>query len=135
VLSTIEMSAACLLNYQAAEKAGVVLIPTSPRMLPWISSNHLYGINGVEEYDPAFFKKPAVTLIGSVGSVIPGQWSVPNGTGGQSSAIEERLAYNIGMPLWKSAAPLPGRKSNCHRMSVESATPVTLETPIQVRLF
>ncbi len=25
--------------------------------LPWISSNHLYGINGLEEYDPALFKK------------------------------------------------------------------------------
>lgn len=25
--------------------------------LPWISSNHLYGINGLEEYDPAVFKK------------------------------------------------------------------------------
>jgi hypothetical protein len=33
--------------------------------LPWISSNHLYGINGLEEYDPALFKKlsnkPAAT--------------------------------------------------------------------------
>ncbi len=25
--------------------------------LPWISSNHLYGINGLEEYDPALFKR------------------------------------------------------------------------------
>lgn len=25
--------------------------------LPWITSNHLYGINGLEEYDPALFKK------------------------------------------------------------------------------
>jgi hypothetical protein len=25
--------------------------------LPWISSNHLYGITGLEEYDPALFKK------------------------------------------------------------------------------
>lgn len=25
--------------------------------LPWISSNHLYGINGLEEYDPALFTK------------------------------------------------------------------------------
>ncbi len=25
--------------------------------LPWISSNHLYGITGMEEYDPALFKK------------------------------------------------------------------------------
>jgi hypothetical protein len=25
--------------------------------LPWISSNHLFGINGLEEYDPALFKK------------------------------------------------------------------------------
>jgi hypothetical protein len=25
--------------------------------LPWISANHLYGINGLEEYDPALFKK------------------------------------------------------------------------------
>jgi hypothetical protein len=33
--------------------------------LPWITSNHLYGINGLEEYDPALFKrlsaKPANT--------------------------------------------------------------------------
>jgi len=25
--------------------------------LPWISANHLYGITGLEEYDPALFKK------------------------------------------------------------------------------
>lgn len=25
--------------------------------LPWVSSNHLYGITGLEEYDPALFKK------------------------------------------------------------------------------
>jgi hypothetical protein len=25
--------------------------------LPWISANHLYGISGLEEYDPALFKK------------------------------------------------------------------------------
>jgi hypothetical protein len=25
--------------------------------LPWITSNHLYGINGLEEYDPVLFKK------------------------------------------------------------------------------
>jgi hypothetical protein len=25
--------------------------------LPWISSNHLHGINGLEEYDPVLFKK------------------------------------------------------------------------------
>jgi len=25
--------------------------------LPWISSNHLYGINGLEEYDPALFER------------------------------------------------------------------------------
>ena len=25
--------------------------------LPWISSNHLYGINGLEEYDPALFQR------------------------------------------------------------------------------
>jgi hypothetical protein len=25
--------------------------------LPWISSNHLYGITGLEEYDPALFKR------------------------------------------------------------------------------
>jgi hypothetical protein len=34
--------------------------------LPWISANHLYGITGLEEYDPALFKlistKPAVTV-------------------------------------------------------------------------
>jgi hypothetical protein len=33
--------------------------------LPWISANHLYGITGLEEYDPALFKKlcarPAAT--------------------------------------------------------------------------
>ena len=28
--------------------------------LPWISSNHLYGINGLEEYDPALFKKLSI---------------------------------------------------------------------------
>ena len=31
--------------------------------LPWVSANHLYGITGMEEYDPALFKslstKPA----------------------------------------------------------------------------
>ncbi len=27
--------------------------------LPWITSNHLYGINGLEEYDPVLFKKLA----------------------------------------------------------------------------
>ena len=25
--------------------------------LPWVSANHLYGITGLEEYDPALFKK------------------------------------------------------------------------------
>lgn len=25
--------------------------------LPWITANHLYGINGLEEYDPALFRK------------------------------------------------------------------------------
>ena len=28
--------------------------------LPWISANHLYGITGLEEYDPALFKKLSV---------------------------------------------------------------------------
>ena len=34
--------------------------------LPWVSANHLYGITGLEEYDPALFKlistKPAETM-------------------------------------------------------------------------
>jgi hypothetical protein len=25
--------------------------------LPWISANHLYGITGLEEYDPVLFRK------------------------------------------------------------------------------
>jgi hypothetical protein len=25
--------------------------------LPWISANHLYGMAGLEEYDPALYKK------------------------------------------------------------------------------
>ena len=25
--------------------------------LPWVSANHLYGITGLEEYDPRLFKK------------------------------------------------------------------------------
>ena len=25
--------------------------------LPWVAANHLYGITGLEEYDPALFKK------------------------------------------------------------------------------
>jgi hypothetical protein len=25
--------------------------------LPWISANHLYGMTGLEEYDPALFKQ------------------------------------------------------------------------------
>ena len=25
--------------------------------LPWVSANHLYGITGLEEYDPALYKK------------------------------------------------------------------------------
>jgi hypothetical protein len=25
--------------------------------LPWVSANHLHGITGLEEYDPALFKK------------------------------------------------------------------------------
>ena len=29
--------------------------------LPWISANHLYGITGLEEYDPALFKKLSAT--------------------------------------------------------------------------
>jgi hypothetical protein len=36
--------------------------------LPWISANHLYGITGLEEYDPALFKqlcaKPTAQSIG-----------------------------------------------------------------------
>jgi hypothetical protein len=28
--------------------------------LPWISANHLYGITGLEEYDPALFKKLSI---------------------------------------------------------------------------
>ncbi len=30
--------------------------------LPWISANHLYGITGLEEYDPALFKTLSVKL-------------------------------------------------------------------------
>jgi hypothetical protein len=36
--------------------------------LPWISANHLYGITGLEEYDPALFKmltnRPAAAKVG-----------------------------------------------------------------------
>jgi hypothetical protein len=28
--------------------------------LPWISANHLYGITGLEEYDPALFRALSV---------------------------------------------------------------------------
>jgi hypothetical protein len=39
--------------------------------LPWISANHLYGITGLEEYDPALFKmlseKPAANAAPSAG--------------------------------------------------------------------
>jgi hypothetical protein len=36
--------------------------------LPWVSANHLYGITGMEEYDPALFKMLSTRPVASAGT-------------------------------------------------------------------